>query len=80
MAHNKNQGTETPVTKNTLISDVIDKYPETFEIFTDHNIGCIGCMSAKFETLEEGIGMHGIDVDKFVELLNEKILSEQKKK
>lgn len=69
--------TKTPVTKKTLISDVISEYPETFDIFIEHNIGCIGCMASKFETLEEGITMHGIDVDKFVKRLNEKIISER---
>jgi hybrid cluster-associated redox disulfide protein len=66
-----------PVTKDMLILDVINEYPETFDIFIDHNIGCIGCRAAKFETLEEGMSMHGIDVDKFVDLLNEKIMSEK---
>lgn len=73
---NKNK----PVKKDMLIMDVINKYPETFDIFIDHGISCVGCAAAKFETLEQGISMHGIDVDKFVELLNERILAEKKKK
>ena len=59
--------------------DVIQTYPETFDIFIDHGVGCIGCHAAEFETIEQGIGMHGIDVDKFVQLLNEKIALENKK-
>jgi len=59
--------------------DVIQTYPETFDIFIDHGVGCIGCHAAEFETIEQGITMHGIDVDKFVDLLNEKIALKSKK-
>ena len=59
--------------------DVIRNYPKTFDIFIDHGVGCIGCHAAEFETIEQGIGMHGIDVDKFVDLLNEKIALKGKK-
>lgn len=59
--------------------DVLKEYPETFDIFIDHGVACIGCHAAEFETIEQGIGMHGIDVDKFVELLNEKIAIGKKK-
>lgn len=79
MPSNNNNDQKKPVTKKTLIFDVINKYPETFDIFIEHNIGCIGCMAAKYETIEEGIKMHGIDVEKFINLLNEKINSKRGK-
>ena len=68
------------ITKDMRIMEVIQTYPETFDIFMDHGIGCIGCHAAEYETLEEGISMHGVDVDKFVDLLNEKVELERKKK
>lgn len=68
------------VTKDMKILEVIQNFPETFEVFIDHGIGCIGCRAAEFETIEEGIGMHGIDVENFVKLLNEKIEVEKKSK
>ena len=61
------------ITKDMIILEVLQKYPDIFDIFMDHGIHCIGCKAAEFETIEEGLIMHGIDVDKFVELLNEKI-------
>jgi len=67
------------IKKEHLILDVLQQYPETFDIFIDHGIGCIGCRAAEFESIEQGIGMHGIDVDKFVVLLNEKIALKPKK-
>lgn len=68
------------ITKDMRIMEVIQQYPETFDIFIDHGIGCIGCHAAEYETLEEGISMHGIDVDRFVQLLNEKVEAERKKR
>jgi len=61
------------VKKDMIILEVLQKYPELFDIFMDHDIGCAMCHAAEFETIDEGISSHGIDVDKFVDLLNEKI-------
>ena len=67
------------IKKDMNIMEVIQEYPDLFDIFMDHGIGCIGCSAAEFETIEEGISSHGIDVDKFVELLNEKLGAEKMK-
>lgn len=59
------------ITKDMNIKEVLQDHPQLLEVFLDHEIGCIGCQAAQFETIEEGISMHGIDVDKFVQLLND---------
>lgn len=61
------------IKKDMIILEVLQKYPELFDIFMDHDIGCAMCHAAEFETIDEGISSHGIDVDKFVDLLNEKL-------
>lgn len=66
------------VKKDMIILEVLQKYPELFDIFMDHDIGCAMCHAAEFETIDEGLSSHGIDVDKFVDLLNEKIEVESK--
>ncbi len=67
------------VTKDMIILEVLQKHPETFDIFMDHEIGCAVCHAAEFETIEQGLSSHGINADKFVELLNEKIEADSKK-
>ncbi|MBU1445868.1 DUF1858 domain-containing protein [Patescibacteria group bacterium] len=67
------------ITKDMLISEVLHGYPETFDVFVGHEIGCIGCSMAHAETIEEGMIAHGIDPDKFVEVLNEKVEAEKKR-
>jgi hybrid cluster-associated redox disulfide protein len=53
------------------IMDIVEGYPETTEVFFEHGMGCIGCMAAQFENLEQGALAHGIDVDSLVDALNE---------
>ncbi len=68
------------ITKDMNIKKVLEEYPQLLEVFLDHEIGCIGCQAAQFETIEEGLSMHGIDVDKFVQLLNDHITFVKKEK
>jgi hybrid cluster-associated redox disulfide protein len=58
------------ITKEMKIEEVIQKYPETIEVFMQHGFHCLGCAAASFENIEDGATVHGIDVDKFVEELN----------
>ncbi len=58
------------ITKEMGIIDVIQSYPETIEVFQKYGFGCIGCAAARFENLEAGAKVHGIDVNKMVEDLN----------
>lgn len=59
------------------ISDIVDTYPETFEVFLSHGMHCIGCMAAEFESVEEGAYAHGIDIDDLMDDLNEIINEEE---
>jgi len=61
------------ITKDMSIGEVIDKFPETFEVFQKYNISCMGCPFAMMETLEQGAKAHGIDVKKIIKDLNDAI-------
>lgn len=58
------------IKKEDNITEVIQKYPQTYEVFAKYGIGCVGCMLAAYETIEQGIAAHGIDVDEFMKDLN----------
>ena len=58
------------ITKEMKIEEVIQKHPETIEVFMQHGFHCLGCAAASFEDIEAGAVVHGIDVDKLVEELN----------
>lgn len=58
------------ITKDMGLIEIVQQFPETIEIFQKYGLGCIGCAAARFENLEAGAKVHGIDVDKMVEDLN----------
>ena len=61
------------ITKDMSISSIVEKYPETFEIFQKHGMHCVGCAAARFENLEQGAQAHGIDIDSLLKDLNKAI-------
>ncbi len=58
------------ITKNSIIGDVLDNYPDTAEFFLEMGMHCLGCPSARGESIEGACDVHGVDADSFVEKLN----------
>lgn len=58
------------VTKQTILGDILDAAPETAPIFLAIGMHCLGCPSARAETVEEACYVHGQDADALVEKLN----------
>ena len=61
------------ITKEMGIMEVVQKYPETVEVFRAFGMGCIGCAAAHFENIEQGAAAHGMDVPKLMEALNKAV-------
>ncbi len=61
------------VTKDMGILDIVQNYPESLEVFQKYGMGCIGCAAARFENLEAGAKVHGIDPDEMVADINKLI-------
>ncbi len=59
------------VTKDTIIEDVLKAHPNAIQVFMKYNLGCIACMGATQETIEQGARMHGVDPEPIVKELNE---------
>ena len=58
------------ITKEMGLLEIIQNHPETVEVFQKYGFGCLGCAAARFENLEAGAKVHGIDPDKMVNDLN----------
>lgn len=58
------------ITKEMGLIEIVQQYPQTIEVFQRYGLGCIGCAAARFENLEAGAKVHGIDPEKMVEDLN----------
>ena len=61
------------ITKDMSILEVVQKYPDTVDVFVNAGMGCLGCAAAHFENIEQGATAHGIDVDGLIKGLNEAI-------
>ena len=42
------------ITKDTGIIEAVQNHPEILQVFAEYGLGCVGCMAARFETLEQG--------------------------
>jgi len=58
------------ITKEMSIIDIVQKYPQSLEVFAKYGLGCIGCAAARFENLEAGAKVHGVDPDEMVREIN----------
>ena len=59
------------ITADTNIIEAVQAHPEIMQVFADYGLGCIGCMAARFETIGEGAGAHGLDVPSLIKDINE---------
>ncbi|MBS5734916.1 MAG: DUF1858 domain-containing protein [Clostridiales bacterium] len=65
------------VTKASIIGDVLDAAPDTAEFFLQIGMHCLGCPSARGESIEDACAVHGTDADALVDKINA-FLAEQK--
>jgi len=58
------------VTKDMGIIEIVQQYPQALEVFAKYGLGCIGCAAARFENLEAGAKVHGVDPEEMVAEIN----------
>lgn len=58
------------IEKTTIIGDVLDIAPQTAPLFQAIGMHCLGCPSARGETVEEACMVHGVDCDAFLTQVN----------
>lgn len=54
------------ITRDTLISEILEECPEAMPKFQELGMHCLGCALATAETLEQACSVHGVDVDEFI--------------
>ncbi len=58
------------VTKDSIIGDVLDMYPDTAEFFFEIGMHCLGCPSARGESIEMACAVHGTDCEALLAKIN----------
>lgn len=59
------------VTKQSIIGDVLDAAPDTAQFFFEIGMHCLGCPSARGESIEDACMVHGTDADALVKKIND---------
>ncbi|MBC8515186.1 iron-sulfur cluster assembly accessory protein [bacterium] len=63
--------TEPAIKKEMTIGDILSTYPYAADVMTRHGIHCVGCGAATFETLEQGLAVHGKTTEELEALVDE---------
>ena len=63
----------TKITADMLVGDVLDAHPELAKYFLEIGMHCLGCPSARGETVEMACAVHGVDADELLEKINDLI-------
>jgi len=58
------------ITKDMTFAQVMRMHPDVVKVLAKYNLGCVGCMGAQAESLTQGCGAHGLNVDEVVKDLN----------
>ena len=65
----------TEITKDTLIGDILDADRGTAKYFLEMGMHCLGCPSARGESIEQACMVHGVDVNSLVDEINDYLAS-----
>ena len=58
------------ITKDTIIGDILDLDGSTAPFFLEMGMHCLGCPSARGESLEQACAVHGVDPAELVKKIN----------
>ena len=58
------------ITKETILGDILDAAPQTAPLFLEIGMHCLGCPSARNETVAQACMVHGVNADELVAKLN----------
>ena len=63
------------VTKESIIGDVLDFDVDTARFFFGIGMHCLGCPSARGESIADACAVHGTNADELVEKINKYLAS-----
>ena len=58
-----------PLTKDTIIADILKEAPHAVPLFRSVGMNCLGCAMASGETLGEACSAHGVDPEELLKQL-----------
>mgnify|MGYP006381616857 FL=1 len=58
------------ITKDSIIGDVLDMNPDRAPFFLAMGMHCLGCPSARGESIAQACEVHGVNADELVAKIN----------
>ena len=58
------------ITKDMIIGEILTQKPEAAEVLLSMGMHCLGCPSARGETLAQACEVHGVDVEEIIAQIN----------
>ena len=58
------------ITKDMTVGEIVNTYPKAAEILMSFGMGFLGCPSATMESLQQACIVHGLELEKVLEKLN----------
>ena len=65
------------ITTDTILGDILDAAPETAPLFIEIGMHCLGCPSARSETVEQACMVHGVEVEELLAKINASVAAAQ---
>ena len=62
-----------PLTTELTVAEVLTRWPQTASVFFQHQMACVGCAMAPFETLAEVATIYRLHVERFLHELQQSI-------
>ena len=64
------------ITPNSIVQQVVDRYPQTVIVLARQGLQCAGCYIAPFHTIDDCAREHDVDVQPLLDDLNRAIAAE----
>lgn len=52
-----------------VVSEVLEKWPQTAQVFNDFKTACVGCAMSPFDTLADVAGIYEFELEHFMSAL-----------
>ncbi|WP_420628055.1 hypothetical protein [Candidatus Leptofilum sp.] len=62
----ENSTITTELIAEKMISDLLERWPETAVLFKKHNMACVGCAVAPFYSVDDAITIYSLQRDEFL--------------
>lgn len=59
------------LTAQMTVSEVLDQWPATAQVFNQYRTACVGCAMAAFDTIADVASIYDLDLDQFLTALQQ---------